>query len=290
MFRKLSTIFAVSSAYRISSADGQNFVPENELPIVVPTLALGPGELDLAADPFTIFPTNQSFNSDFKLETTEALSTIDALSEVNVTNQPPTQTTTIEEECSITNALAGGIPDIPITGGWSHFILSGTTKSGITQHDTKFDQALFITERSSVQKQYFLGRYSHTSGAVSYYTNGDSLYCGRPRTSQVTWKCGNRHLEVVSASEPAICEYHLEIEINCCLPLDTDAETNSLELGSGDLGNSSDIDETARTTTVGDLTASLTTALTTPTTTPLWWQDSVLNWPRRFWGWCGTFG
>ena len=189
MFRKLSTIFAVSSAHRISSADWQD--------VELDTLELGSGELDLAADPFTHFPTNQSFNDEF-WTTTEAPTEL------------PSQTTAVAEECSITDALAGGIPDIPITGGWSHFILSGTTKSGIIQHDTKFDQV-----------EYFLGRYSHTSDAVSYYTNGDSLYCGRPRTSQVTWKCGNRHLEVVSAREPVVCEYHIEIEINCCLPLDT---------------------------------------------------------------------
>ena len=104
--------------------------------------------------------------------------------------------------CSISEALEGGIPDVPLTGGWDSSTISGTTMTAITQHDG--------------DHTYLLGTYSHTVNGLSYYTNGDSTWCGRPRTAQITWICGERHLEVVHADEPESCEYHFQVEIDCC--------------------------------------------------------------------------
>jgi len=82
----------------------------------------------------------------------------------------------MEGSCSITDVLAGGIPDVPVTGGWETYALNGTTMSGIFQYDSH-DGSL-----------YSLGTYSHTADGVSYYMNGDSDWCNTARTSKVTWE------------------------------------------------------------------------------------------------------
>jgi hypothetical protein len=107
-----------------------------------------------------------------------------------------------DENCKIADALASGLPDVSITGGWNHYTISGTTQSGITQHDGEYS--------------YFLGSLSSTSNGISYYIDGDDIHCNKPRISQIAWKCGSRHLQVISSSEPVECEYHFEVEIDCC--------------------------------------------------------------------------
>ena len=92
----------------------------------------------------------------------------------------------MDHACNIESALADGIPDMPVTGGWDEYQISGTTKSGITQRDTEDGRS------------YFLGSYSHTTGAVSYYIKGESSYCSSYRRAQILWKCGDRHMEMIS--------------------------------------------------------------------------------------------
>ena len=104
--------------------------------------------------------------------------------------------------CSISEALEGGIPDGPVTGGWDSYTLSGTTKTEITQH--------------SGGRSFNLGTYSSTSNGVTYYTGGDRSGCSKKRSAQITWQCGENHLHLVSAQEPKTCIYHLQVEINCC--------------------------------------------------------------------------
>ena len=111
----------------------------------------------------------------------------------------------MDQTCSLTRVLEHGIPDSTVDGGWDDYVITGSTKTAITQHDTVYGDS------------FLLGHYSHTSDGVSYYTNGDDLYCGRARRAQLTWKCGERHMELIGHSEPKRCKYHFEIEIQCCL-------------------------------------------------------------------------
>ena len=106
--------------------------------------------------------------------------------------------------CSVTNFLANGIPDYQLNGGWSRFIITGSTTTSINQQNTQSGN------------NYLVGTYSHSTNGVSYYLNGDDVYCKRVRNAKITWKCGDRHMELTGMSEPNQCEYHLEIEINCC--------------------------------------------------------------------------
>ena len=110
----------------------------------------------------------------------------------------------MDQTCSVTSVLANGIPDSPVNGGWDTYVITGSTQTSITQHDTVHGS------------NYLLGSYSHTTDAVSYYTNGDDRYCGSARRAQLTWNCGDRHMELIGHSEPITCEYHFEIEIQCC--------------------------------------------------------------------------
>ena len=120
------------------------------------------------------------------------------------------------QNCSITEALAGGIPDIPITaGGWDDYLLTGAARSSLTQKAPSSNKLSKIHDGISYGG-YSLGSYSHTLDGVSYYTNGDIDGCRRPRESKIRWKCGNRHMQIVSGWEPAICQYEFVMEINCC--------------------------------------------------------------------------
>ena len=112
----------------------------------------------------------------------------------------------MDHGCSITRVLENGIPDSTVNGGWDDFVITGSTKTAITQHDTVYGDSVL------------LGHYSHTTDGVSYYTYpGDDHVCSRARRAQLTWKCGERHMELIGHSEPVQCEYHFEIEIQCCL-------------------------------------------------------------------------
>ena len=107
-----------------------------------------------------------------------------------------TQNLIVELACSVTDFLADGIPDYPLNG-----YITGSTRTVIRNLDGN---------------NYTLGWYSHTIDGVSYYTNGSDAGCGSARQAQITWYCGDRHIELTSASEPKSCEYHFELEINCC--------------------------------------------------------------------------
>ena len=106
-----------------------------------------------------------------------------------------------DQTCSVANFLANGIPDYPISGDFDTFSITGSIKTSINQFDGS---------------TYRLGDYSHTTDGVSYYTNGDDTWCGSARQAQITWYCGDTHIELTSATEPTQCEYHFELEINCC--------------------------------------------------------------------------
>ena len=93
---------------------------------------------------------------------------------------------------------------MPLTGGWDISTISGTTMTGITQHYGPFDT-------------YYLGSYSSTLNGITYYTNGDTQWCSNARIAQITWSCGQNHIHVVAADEPEPCEYHFQVEINCCI-------------------------------------------------------------------------
>jgi len=124
----------------------------------------------------------------------------------------------VDQTCSITSFLANGIPDYPVNSGFNSrttnrytnrwifnsYGITGSTKTSIAQHDRNHGGS------------YLLGYYSHTTDAVSYYTNGHRRHCGKARRAQLTWNCGDRHMELVGASEPVKCEYHFEIEVKCC--------------------------------------------------------------------------
>jgi hypothetical protein len=123
------------------------------------------------------------------------------------TNDDPALTSVeVPEECALSGALKGGIPDIVLTD--DSYGITGTTRSSLTQRTW-----------SSSRGGYSLGTYSHTENGVSYYTNGDIARCAKPRETKITWKCGHRHTRVVSSKEPVPCEYEFEVEIDCCKDL-----------------------------------------------------------------------
>ena len=98
---------------------------------------------------------------------------------------------------------------------WDDYILTGTARSSLTQKSPSSNKLSKIHD-GITYGGYSLGSYSHTLDGVSYYTNGDIDGCRRPRESKIRWKCGNRHMQIVSGWEPAICQYEFVIEINCC--------------------------------------------------------------------------
>jgi len=120
--------------------------------------------------------------------------------------------------CSVATFLANGIPDIPMSVDWGKYNIAGSTKSVLTQYDTTAGRPTAEPMPIPAYDYVELGTYSHTADGVSYYINGDNFGCEKARQAQITWKCGNRHSPTFTDfTVLKQCEYHFEIEIQCCV-------------------------------------------------------------------------
>ncbi|GFH47391.1 predicted protein [Chaetoceros tenuissimus] len=141
-----------------------------------------------------------------------------------ITNSTATRTFEIKEKevDVISNAALGSCPQCDISNFIGNDISFFQTTSG-TQYlwtidnlgnsGSQFNQK----ETSGLQRTFFIGSYSSTSGQVASYTNGSGQFCpiNRRGIFEIVLTSAPGQNGRLTASEPQICVYKIEQKCYC---------------------------------------------------------------------------